>query len=192
MNPLESAQTELADLLAKKDEIDSKIAAIQQSIRILEPLYGRQFTGARPRSLVEDLSTDLRNLGITDAIERVLMSRPGVWMAPTIVRDHLVERGFKIAGDNPMASVHTVLKRLVDRKGPIVSGADSAKNTLYRYDPSISPHSGSQPYRSTQQPQPPPFAAELPSPSEPLGPPPPRVTADMVAAFKRGPKKAEK
>ena len=96
MNPLESAQTELVDLLAKKDDIDRKIAAIQQSIQILEPLYGRQFTGARPRSLVEDLANDVRNLGITDAIERVLMSQPGVWMAPTIVRDHLVERGYQI------------------------------------------------------------------------------------------------
>jgi hypothetical protein len=172
MNPLESAQTELVDLLAKKDDIDRKIAAIQQSIQILEPLYGRQFTGARPRSLVEDLANDVRNLGITDAIERVLMSQPGVWMAPTIVRDHLVERGYQIVGDNPMANVHTVLKRLVDRKGPIVSIA-SGKDTVYRYDPSVPPPSVRY-IVGTPQPQ-----------------PPPQITAETLKQFENNPLKGK-
>lgn len=137
MNPLESATTELRMLLEKKAEIDRKIDAVQQSIKLLEPVYGRSFSTANVAAFAEDLASDVRNLGITEAVERVLMGRPNKRLSPIMVRDLLVERGFKPIGENQMASIHTVLKRLAARSGPIVKEQDRGGVWTYRYDPAI-------------------------------------------------------
>lgn len=71
-------------------------------------------------------------MGITEAVQWALATSPEA-LSPTQVRDLLVEHGYPMRGENPMATVHTVLKRLASRPdGSVVVEADSGK-TLYRY-----------------------------------------------------------
>jgi hypothetical protein len=144
MNPLESAQSELVILLKKREEVnrelDRKIEAVQQSIRILLPVYGQperdhSFEGALNQIFNPE------EVGITEAIEWILITHPDEDHAPTAVRDLLLKANFKVTGDNPMASIHQILRRLVNRGGPI-QAVDTGDGTLYRYNSSIPPKPG--------------------------------------------------
>jgi hypothetical protein len=138
MTPLESVQDELVAALGQRAEIDKKIEALKQSAKMLEPIYGR-----RPRKVgVADLmrvgrvhAEDIKNLGITAAVERILINNAGAWLPPTSVRNGLKEAGFELVGDNPLASIHQVLKRLVVRgeNSPFVSREFQGQK-LYKYD----------------------------------------------------------
>jgi hypothetical protein len=76
------------------------------------------------------------SVGITEAIERALRKYPGKLLPPTSVRNALFEMGFKVAGNNPMASVHQVLKRLVARAGSCYVSQPIEGRTMYKFDPS--------------------------------------------------------
>ena len=134
MNPLESSQAELEQLLKQRAELDRKIDVVRQAIKIFEPVYAEFPTLGVGNSLVWALD-EMGHLGITAAIERVLMTHPNSPLPPTVIRDLLVEAKFNLVGDNPLASIHQVLKRLVSRKGPfVVEELDG--QTVYKYDAS--------------------------------------------------------
>jgi len=123
---------ELERALQQRAEIDKKIKALQESMRLLGPIYGQTPSYGSLQELAS--LSDIKDLGITAAIERVLMCVPNQWMPPTSVRNALVEAGFELAGDNPLASIHQVLKRLVARNGPYVSEEIDGQ-TMYKFDP---------------------------------------------------------
>lgn len=134
MNPLESAKLERDRLLGQKIEVDRKLKAVEQTINLLEPYYGRdeelRVSGV---SLAEALAQD--ELGITGAVEKVLASNAYHSLYPTQIRDMLIENRFELKGDNPMATIHTVLKRLVARPdGAVVAVTDPGGKTAYRCD----------------------------------------------------------
>jgi hypothetical protein len=136
MNPLESAQEELAKLLHERAALDKKIDAVKKAIHIFGPVYARRPRSGKNETLARVVE-DIENLGITGAIERVLMEHPDVPMGPKNVRNELHEINFKLTGSNPMAAIHQVLKRLAARGGPIVAEKiPGMKYTKYRYDPS--------------------------------------------------------
>jgi hypothetical protein len=134
MNPLKSAQSALESLRKPRVELNRKIDAIEQSVRILLPVY------ADPLRNTSELPFDAERVGITDAIEGVLISHPDQELSPTQVRDLLLEADFEVAGG--MSSVHQILKRLVKRRGPI-RPVDTGAGTLYKYDSKIPPKLGS-------------------------------------------------
>ena len=130
-NPLLSAQAELESLLEKKAEIERRIGAVRKSISILEPFYQQESHRGRLQSL-SAMMTRPANIGITEAVERALMSS-SEGLSPTQVRDLLKAHDYPVHGINPMATVHTVLKRLASRPdGSVVATAVSGK-TVYRY-----------------------------------------------------------
>lgn len=132
-NPLESVQNDLRAALAAREELDRKITALQESIKILEPVYGDQPSLA---GLIQfGGADDLDNLGITAAVERVLMRSPGKYMPPTAVRNGLVEGGFELTGGNPLASIHQVLRRIIARENSPYMAQDVQGTTMYMYDP---------------------------------------------------------
>ena len=54
--------------------------------------------------------------GFTDAVRSVLRSNPGYSATATRVRDMLINSGFSLNSySNPLASIHTILKRLAER-----------------------------------------------------------------------------
>ena len=121
MNPLDSAKAELEKLLDQRSEIDRKLDAVQEAIKLLEPLYGRDTElKASGITLAEALAQD--DLGITAAVEQALTSNAYQSFYPTQVRDLLRESGFDLKGDNPMATIHTILKRLPSSQTVILSG----------------------------------------------------------------------
>ena len=92
MNPLTSAQAELETLVKLQAEIGRKIEAVKKSIGILEPLYANERDPSRLLHL-NVMMTGLENLGITEAVQWALSTRPE-GLAPTQVRDLLVEHGY--------------------------------------------------------------------------------------------------
>jgi hypothetical protein len=134
MNPLEAARTDRVALLQQREALDQKIKALDDAIKILETVY--RPVGDDPLATLTNGFTgaDIPDLGLTSAVERVLMELPGLPFPPTRVRDTLVSRRFKLSGDNPMASIHQVLKRLVARiDGPFVAEEVNGQ-TVYKYD----------------------------------------------------------
>jgi hypothetical protein len=132
MNPLESLQTDLGIALAEKEKLERRIAAIEQSIKLLEPVYQKELTRGGLYELAE--LGDIKNLGLTAAIERVLMSAKGHWMPPTSVRNGLKEAGFGLTGDNPLAAIHQTLRRLAERQNSPVVSAEIQGQRMYRFD----------------------------------------------------------
>jgi hypothetical protein len=140
MNPLESAHAELEALVEQRNELEKKINAVTKTIDILEPFYHGDDLGKYPRA--EELMQLLEfkdEVGITPAIEQVLRTQPKTELTPIQVRDQLVASGFILSPNNPMASVHQILKRLVARNGQFVSRRDEDGNTLYSFDPAMPP-----------------------------------------------------
>ena len=132
MNPLDSARAELEKLLDQRSEIDRKLDAVQDAIKLLEPLYGRDTELKAPGiTLAEALAQD--DLGITAAVEQALTSNAYQSFYPTQVRDLLRENGFDLKGDNPMATIHTILKRLAAKPDSNIVGVDDgAGKTMYK------------------------------------------------------------
>jgi hypothetical protein len=165
MNLLENAKAELEGLLEQRAELDRKIKAVQEAIKLFEPIYATvesQIQRVQQFMLMEDME----NIGITQAVERALMSVPDIFLPPTSVRDKLVDANFKLVGENPMASIHQVLKRLVARdKSPFVAEEHQGQ-TLYKYDPSRYPASMRR-YQEGLHP------AYMPASSDPMTTPPP-------------------
>lgn len=51
--------------------------------------------------------------GFTDAIRKVLQAANGEILTPTEIKDRLPAAGFRLSGySNPLASIHTILKRM--------------------------------------------------------------------------------
>jgi hypothetical protein len=54
--------------------------------------------------------------GFTDSVRKVLRENPGHAATATAVRDMLAKAGFNLSAySNPLASIHTILKRLAER-----------------------------------------------------------------------------
>jgi hypothetical protein len=132
MTLLETARREIDELKRQRAAVlaafDTRIAAVEQTVKILEPEYSSGSDIAVP---VLDES-----VGITEAIERALRKYPGELLPPTYVRNALVEMGFKGGGENQMASVHQVLKRLIARAGSPYVQEQVDGQTQYKFDPS--------------------------------------------------------
>src|SRR5438309_807454 len=99
MNPLQSAKNELEELLKQRTEIDRRISAIQQTVKILEPVYGTDPRTAYGtlRSLAS-LAVDT-DAGLTYRIREVLRTTPpGANTTPTGIRNLLIHTGFDAEG----------------------------------------------------------------------------------------------
>jgi hypothetical protein len=131
MNLLEKAKLEAEELKRQRDAVaavfDAKIAVVEQTVKLLEPVYAPMSNLTVP--LLDD------SVGITEAIETALRKYAGKPLAPTAVRDVLSEMKFKINGDNPMASVHQVLKRLIARSSSPYISEQVDGQTMYKFDP---------------------------------------------------------
>jgi hypothetical protein len=112
MDLLQQAKAELEALEQTRLLLEQKIEAVEETIKLLEPIYSRDDQNVTPGSCLQDLS----DLGLTDAIFDVLRSHANELMLPTKVRDALLSAGYVLDQHNPMAAIHTVLKRI--RKRP--------------------------------------------------------------------------
>ena len=99
---LEDAQKELIQLLRERERLEWRIRELQTDITHLAGIC---------RVKVDD---PLKQLGITDAIRWVLSMTKTAMSAPDI-KKALAASGFDVSGyTNLLASIHTILTRLVE------------------------------------------------------------------------------
>jgi hypothetical protein len=95
---LADAQAELAALRADRAALDNRIRNLEQTIRSLGSLLGQETPEPR--------------VGLTAGIKHALKLVEGSGLYPTTVKARLQQAGVPLPANNPMASIHTVLKRL--------------------------------------------------------------------------------
>jgi len=106
---LQDAQKELAETIAELGKIQGREAALE--VRIVEL---RQSVASLARLCGEKFAEE-DELGLTDAI-RLALKTAGTPLAAAGVRDRIESMGFDVSRyGNILASIHTVLKRLVDQ-----------------------------------------------------------------------------
>jgi hypothetical protein len=106
-----NAKAELEQLVGEKaalerelDDREKRIAVLERTVNFLAPLVGEKaVTAAAPE-----------NAGMTDSIREILRKSPEPITASEI-RDSLEKLGFDMKSySNPLATVHTVLRRLAE------------------------------------------------------------------------------
>jgi hypothetical protein len=117
---IDDAIRELSELMARREVLESELEKVQWRIEAVQ--YGLEglaaVSGIEPKEEYPHLFPDeltKSDVGFTDAIREVLKSAPPQESVFTAVsmRDALKERGFDLKKyQNPLASIHTVLKRL--------------------------------------------------------------------------------
>jgi hypothetical protein len=106
-----------ADLLA----LTQRIAQLEETIRILEPLANQE--GAPPTA------------GLPELCRRVLMSQAAKGFTAGEVMQHLAYMGVDVNGySNPLAVLHTTLSRLVRRGSGFAKGVGTDGQPIYVYD----------------------------------------------------------
>ena len=119
---LEALQTELSDLVAKRAELDERIAHLTETVKGLSYLMGH------------DGSTGVLGLGLTDAIRKALGASGGP-MTPVEIRAALMQAGFDIYKyTDIIPSIHAILKRLFEADEVVIVKAAEVRQggkTLY-------------------------------------------------------------
>jgi hypothetical protein len=100
---LAAAEQELAQLLENRAALDRRVAELQQVIESLMPVV-RGFEDAD-----EKTNVSLPNL----CLRELALSGPK-FLSATAIRDGLSKMGVSVAGNNPMAVIHTTLGRLTN------------------------------------------------------------------------------
>ena len=95
--------------MRQRAEIDRRLAQLKVTITVLNGLLHES-----PK--IEDDPTTIGDLGITDAIRRIL-SRTTLEMTPAQIKMRLGEEGFDLSkSSNSSAVIHNTLKRLESQK----------------------------------------------------------------------------
>ena len=129
---LEVAEAELENAIKEGHEVQRRLNRIRIREKELED------TVQSLNILLGEETSDSK-MGITDAIRKSLSKRQGQWFSPRHVRTVLKEDGFPIDSNtysNPMAVIHTTLKRLV-RQRELKSKGNTDGTTLYLCDEDI-------------------------------------------------------
>lgn len=105
---LQAAQAELEELLIKQEEIEQRIARVKQAIISLAPLAEEPGSTFWTSALAA-----IRGEGISDTCRQILQST-GKPLSPVEIKQQLLNMGIDLSRQkNVMASIHSLLKRLV-------------------------------------------------------------------------------
>jgi hypothetical protein len=106
---LAAAKRELAKLLKQRQEIDVRISRLEPTILHLESLQKR----LREKAAVVSKTDYELTVGLTEAVRRTLQESH-LALTAVEVGQRMEKHGFDLSKySNPLASIHTVLKRLV-------------------------------------------------------------------------------
>jgi phage shock protein A len=113
-----SARQEREQTIKKQDELEKRIIELRRTVAALAALCGEAFD--------ED-----DEFGLTDSIRMALKTHGGALNAKQ-VEARLLQLGYKTKSPNLLASVHTVLKRLV-LKGEVDDSAVMDNKQAYQW-----------------------------------------------------------
>lgn len=123
MNPLENA-------LAEREILLRKLQAIDASIELLRPVYG---------DTLPEAEIDVSR-GLTHAVRGIMQHSSGKLWSPTEMRDRLLRNGYDFGLQaNPLASIHTVLKRIAASGDWGYSAVEGDNGNLYKFDLAFKP-----------------------------------------------------
>ncbi len=101
---LEKLQGERAELERQLEDREGQIAVLKRTVNFLAPLVGKEPTPSVPPE----------GAGMTDSVRDILRKSPEPLTASEI-RDALERLGFDMKSySNPLATIHTVLRRLTE------------------------------------------------------------------------------
>ncbi len=101
---LKTAQDRLEELKETRNEINKEIGKLEAGIKAFSPLI--------EEGPPQPVGTEM---GLTEAIRQIFIESNRSPLAPTGIRDELLRRGFALEQENPLAGIHQILARLVDR-----------------------------------------------------------------------------
>jgi hypothetical protein len=141
---LEDARAEMAKLLhdraslgSRLSQLDSRLNQLNSTIELLSGLVNE---APKPEAVLSPEM--LEGMGISDAIRRVLRDA-NVGLAPSQIKNKLIESGFELAKyANSAAVIYNTLKRLELQK-EIVTVRDSSGAITYTVAPSFADQLGS-------------------------------------------------
>jgi hypothetical protein len=113
---LKTAEDRLETLYEQKASIEAEISALEDGIQGFAPLVNRVSKYHDP------------DAGITDAVRSVLKGEPNRIFTPTEIRDVLARRGTPLTQRNPMANIHQVLARLVQKGTVRITPYENGRN----------------------------------------------------------------
>jgi len=129
---------DLSEAMQEKEALEDRLQAIIARIQDLKEIAfstsrvcGSDPTIDYPTLFVTDANPDV---GFTSAV-RASFS-PGIGLSPVQVRDRLKKSGFPLEDyKNPLATIHTILKRLVKSKELFVAPEENDGPTVYVMPP---------------------------------------------------------
>ena len=125
---LKTAEDRLEVLYEQKANIEAEISALEDGIQGFSPLlqrpYNKQWLG--------------QDVGITDAVREVFKAEPNRLFAPTEIKQLLLDRGVDLSQKNPMATIHQILARLVQKGTVKISVYENGRNR-YQWVPESKP-----------------------------------------------------
>jgi hypothetical protein len=132
---IDAAIQELSELMKKEEELREELEQVEErtsrlrlAVYAMSEVSGIPAEYERPELFPEFIAADT---GFTDAIRQVIVNTYPQFVTPVSLRDALQKRGFDIAKySNPLASIHTILKRLRD-KGEVEEHADDTGKMMY-------------------------------------------------------------
>jgi hypothetical protein len=113
---LKTAEDRLETLYEQKASIEAEITALEEGIEGFAPLVKKSSLWYGPET------------GITDAVKSVLKADPTRCFTPTEIRDTLYMRGTPLTQRNPMANIHQVLARLVEKQIARILAFENGRN----------------------------------------------------------------
>jgi hypothetical protein len=113
---LKTAQDRLEFLYGQKVAIETEITQLEAGIKGFAPLVNQATLWQGP------------GVGITDAVTNVLKSNQSRLFSAIEVRNELLRLGVSLEQKNPMATIHQVLARLVERGIVTITTHEAGRN----------------------------------------------------------------
>jgi hypothetical protein len=130
-NTLGHLRSQRRRLQAQLQEVDRRIENVEKGMEGLARLADEEELAGLPIGVVQPL---VKYKSFTDAIAYTLKTSPLSRFAPTQVRDRLMELGYDLSKykSDPVASIHTILKRLV-KSGRVRTERNEIGKLAYRW-----------------------------------------------------------
>lgn len=124
----EVAKQELTDLLAQQEYVEKRIVVVRQSIQTLATLCESEGVEVKPSAEAEGL---LSLSSLAADIRAILGAHVLIWFRPLGVKSELERLGRDLSEyRNPQATIHMVLKRMVE-SGEIEERTDDEGKAVY-------------------------------------------------------------
>jgi len=108
----EAAKKELSELLAQQESLTKRIMLVRETIQSLAALCESEGLAISPS---QEASFLLVKVTLADEIRVILRAAYPEWLRPNQIKGHLARLGHDLSKyQNPQATIHMVLKRMVE------------------------------------------------------------------------------